>query len=219
MSEPTPTITTFVLGGYQTNCFVVTVPGAASSRACWVVDCGYEPEELIAYLESNQLEPEALLLTHAHADHIAGVDQLLGEIGKIPIYLHPKEHRWCHEPMLNLSGIFGIPVTCTAPDHELTDGQTLTLDGTTWRVHHTPGHSPGGVCFVHEATSQAIVGDTLFAGSIGRIDFPTSSPDDMRHSIDRIMQWPDEMKIHPGHGPCTTIRRERRMNPFVIEGF
>ncbi len=219
MNEPQPTITAFVLGGYQTNCFVVTVPESDRPEACWVVDCGYEPEALIGHLKTHRLEPEALLLTHAHADHIAGVDQLLDEIGEMPIHLHAAEHRWCSEPMLNLSGIFGIPVTCTPATDELQEGQTLSLAGTTWRAHHTPGHSPGSVCFVHDASGQAIVGDTLFAGSIGRIDFPTSSPDDMRASIRRIMEWPDEMKILPGHGPVTTIQRERRMNPFVIEGF
>ena len=84
---------------------------------------------------------------------------------------------------------------------------------------HTPGHSPGGACFIHDESKQAIVGDTLFAGSIGRFDFPTSNPEDLRASIKRIMMLPDDMTIYPGHGPQTTIGKERRSNPFVIQGF
>jgi len=85
---------------------------------------------------------------------------------------------------------------------------------------HAPGHSPGCVLFIHDESNQAIVGDTLFAGSIGRIDFPTSSPADMRRTIsETMMALPDDMTIHPGHGPATTIGRERQSNPFVVGGF
>ena len=102
----------------------------------------------------------------------------------------------------------------------LTDGETLSLNGTVWRVVHAPGHSPGGVLFVHDASNQAIVGDTLFMGGIGRHDFPTSNAQDLRRTISEVlMSMPDEMVIHPGHGPSTTIGKERRTNPFVVQGF
>jgi glyoxylase-like metal-dependent hydrolase (beta-lactamase superfamily II) len=110
-------------------------------------------------------------------------------------------------------------VTAREPDHWLRDGDELTIRGATFRVIHTPGHSPGGVLFVHDDSKQAIVGDTLFAGSIGRIDFPTSDPEKMRHSLfDIIMNLPDDMTIYPGHMGVTTIGEERRSNPFILGG-
>ena len=114
-----------------------------------------------------------------------------------------------------------LPIlTAAAPNGFLTPGTTVTLGHSTWDILHTPGHSPGSICFVHEASNQAIVGDTLFAGSIGRYDFPTSNVEDLRHSItDVLMHLPDAMTIYPGHGPSTTIGEERTTNPFVINGF
>ena len=208
-------ITPFVLGDYETNCFVVTC-----GDDCWVIDCGYSPEALIEYLTSQNLKPSAILLTHCHADHIAGLDLLRSTIGEVPVHCHPNEAEWNMNPMLNLSGLAGMPVTASPPNENLEDGQVLQLGDSTWRVVHTPGHSPGSVCFINDKTNQAIVGDTLFAGSIGRHDFPTSNLVDLRHSIsETLMSLPDEMHIYPGHGSSTTIGEERRTNPFVLHGF
>ncbi len=213
----TPDIKTFVLGDFQTNCFVVS--DTASSKG-WIVDCGYEPDPMLDWIEQQGIEPVAMLLTHAHSDHIAGVDRALGRLGAMPIYIHEAEQGFCSDPMLNLSAMMGMPVSVTEPDRLLRDGETLDLGGETWRVVHTPGHSPGGVLFVHDPSNQAIVGDTLFAGSIGRIDFPSSDPEAFRRTIlEVVMGLPDEMTIHPGHGPATTIGHERATNPFVLNGF
>lgn len=219
---PCPQITTFCLGAYQTNCFVVAVPDGNpdDARRCWIVDCGYEPESMLDWIEGQQLQPEALLLTHCHSDHIAGIDQARARFGPLPIHVHEAEAGWCADPARNLSAFLDAPVAVAEPDHHLRDGEVLSLAGTTWRVVHTPGHSPGGVCFVHDESGQAIVGDTLFAGGIGRFDFPTSDVDALRHSIHEvILALPDGMKIFPGHGPATEIGRERRTNPFVLGGF
>jgi len=208
-------ITPFVLGDYQTNCHIVT-----EKDDCWVVDCGYSPEPMIAYLQDQSLQPSAILLTHCHADHIAGLDQLRSAIGETPVLCHETEASWNMNPMLNLSGLAGIPVTAKDPDGCLAVGKPLHLGQSTWEIVHTPGHSPGSVCFIHWESLQAIVGDTLFAGSIGRHDFPTSDVDDLRHSIKHVlMAMPDEMTIYPGHGPSTTIGHERLTNPFVVQGF
>jgi len=216
MNDQMPHIHPFVLGDYQTNCFVVTTPG---SRNCWIVDCGFQPSEMLDFVESEGLQPEAILLTHAHSDHIAGIDEAIKRFGNKPIFLHESEAEWCANPMLNLSGMVGTPVSVSPPTDLLKGGETLDLNGNEWRVIHTPGHSPGGVCYVHEPSQQAIVGDAIFAGSIGRIDFPTSSPNDMRHTIfEVLMKLPDDMVIYPGHGPKSTIGRERRSNPFVLGG-
>ncbi|NNM27357.1 MAG: MBL fold metallo-hydrolase [Phycisphaerales bacterium] len=213
----TPHIRTFVLGDYQTNCFVVTATvDAGRGDPCWIVDCGFEPTPMLDAIADAGLAPTALLLTHAHPDHIAGVDAARARFGELPVWLHEAERGWLADPMLNLSALLGVPVTCAEPDHWLTGGETLTLGETTWEVMHTPGHSPGGVVFLHRASAQAIVGDTLFAGSIGRIDFPSSNPDAMRRSLHEVlMSWPDDVTVHPGHGPATTIGRERATNPFL----
>lgn len=171
---------------------------------------------MLDWIEQQSLRPIALLLTHAHSDHMAGIDAAIDKFGAMPIYGHEAEKNWCSDPMLNLSGHIGRPVTSTPPNKLLQGGKTLELHGTAWRVLHTPGHSPGGVCFIHDESSQAIVGDTLFAGSMGRVDFPTSDPAEMQNSLQNVlMALPDDMTVHPGHGPSTTIGHERQTNPFL----
>ncbi|MHC4992678.1 MAG: MBL fold metallo-hydrolase [Planctomycetota bacterium] len=188
-----PVINSFVLGDYQTNCFVVR-PQPEATR-CWIVDCGFEPAAMLDWIVERSLTPVALLLTHCHSDHIAGVDEAIARFGAMPMYVHEAEAGFCSDPMLNLSAL-------------------------TWRVLHSPGHSPGGVLFVHDASHQAIVGDTIFAGSIGRHDFPTSNVGDLRCSVaEVVMSLPDETTLFPGHGPSTTVGRERATNPFVLYGF
>jgi len=220
-TEPRPSIDVQVLGDYQTNGYVVHVPDdPAAGSACWIVDCGQRPAAMIDDIRGRGLEPAAILLTHAHLDHIAGIDEVLSAFGRLPVFLHEAERDWCGDPMLNLSGLAGQPVSVSGPTDLLTGGETLELGSTRWRVVHAPGHSPGSVLFVHDDSGQAIVGDTLFAGSIGRFDFPTSNPDDLRRTIAEILRGlPDETRVLPGHGPETTVGRERTTNPFVLHGF
>ena len=209
------TISTFALGDYQTNCHIVTC-----DDDCWVVDCGYEPEKLIGHIQDEGLKPSAILLTHCHSDHIAGLDQLQTAIGHVPIFCHASESDWNQNPTLNLSAFAGQPITAAPPQGFLSPEQDLILGSSHWRILHAPGHSPGSICFIHDESNQAIVGDTLFAGSIGRHDFPTSNVEDLRHSIAEVlMGLPDSMKFYPGHGSTSTIGVERRTNPFVVQGF
>ncbi len=211
MSTPL-SITTFTLGPFQTNCYVVS----ASGPACWVIDASFSPGPLIDHVRREKLTPEALILTHAHVDHIAGVAEVRRAFPTVPILIHDAEREWLSDPMLNLSAVMGQSVTAPGPDRTIAAGETLTLDGTTWRVLHTPGHSPGGVTLWCEAEGVAIVGDSLFAGSIGRTDFPGSDHDTLLASIrSQLYTLPPATKVYPGHGPPTTIGREAKSNPFV----
>lgn len=225
-----PEVECVTLGPFETNCYVVSIPGDAA-RACWIVDASFEPEELIALIRGKGLRPVALVLTHAHVDHIAGIGEVRAAFPGLPILLHEAEREWLGDPVLNLSAMMAMDVTAPGPDRLLADGDRLELAGTTWDVLHTPGHSPGGITLHHagwhgspsregshgsENRATALVGDTLFNGSIGRFDFPGSDEETLVRSIrDRLYALPDQTRVFPGHGPPTTIGREKRSNPFV----
>jgi len=205
----------FELGPFATNGYVLR-DEAAGDRSCWVVDCPYEPAEMIEWMRGAGLTPSKMLLTHAHCDHIGGLHEFRRVFGRVPVLLHPAEHAWLDDPMLNLSAMLGEPVSVGTPDGELVSGTELRLGGHTFEVRHTPGHSPGGVALVCAGEGLAMVGDTLFAGSVGRSDFPGSDGLTLLRSIrEHILTLRDDMTIYPGHGPATTVARERASNPFL----
>ncbi len=215
-SAPIPQVRCFTLGPYQTNCYVIWVPG---DPACWIIDASFGPAPIIRFVRESGLVPAALILTHAHVDHIAGVREVVSAFPPapgLPVWIHEAEGAWLNDPMLNLSAIGGVPTTAPGPDRLLRQSETLALAGSTWRVLHTPGHSPGGICLVHDESKTAIVGDALFAGSIGRTDFPGGSHDVLIASIRAsLYTLPGDTKVYPGHGPATTIEREKRSNPYT----
>ncbi|MFO0828853.1 MAG: MBL fold metallo-hydrolase [Phycisphaerales bacterium] len=217
--EPRPSIVTFALGSWQTNCHVVHVPDGPAPKDCWIVDCGERPQPLFAHIEREGLRPVGIALTHCHVDHIMGIDQAIARFGTLPIVCHELEREFNAEPMLNLSAFAGgAPVSVSPPTAFVGHGDAIEFCGSRWRVLHVPGHSPGSVAYVHDASRQALVGDTLFAGGIGRFDFPTSDVDALRRSVFQVLlALPDDMEIRPGHGPKSTIGRERRTNPFVLQ--
>ncbi|MEE2894372.1 MAG: MBL fold metallo-hydrolase [Planctomycetota bacterium] len=207
-----PILAMIPLGDYQTNAFVVA--DDVEAGRCWIIDCGDRPEPLVEAIERSGRTPAGIVLTHCHHDHIAGIDRVLGRFGPMPIRCHHLESAWNQEPMLNLSALLGMPSTATPPDECFEEGDECLL-GAGWRILHLPGHSPGSSAFLHEGSRTLVAGDTLFAGSMGRVDFPTSDPEAMRTSLRRLLELPDDVRVLPGHGPGTTIGQERASNPFL----
>lgn len=213
-SSPAPRVETFALGPWETNCYVISLDG---SPDCWIIDVGFDPAPMIEAIQRTRLRPIRIILTHAHLDHIAGAREVIAAFGQIPIAIHQAEADWLGDPTLNLSAFLEMNVTAPPASELLHDGDTLELGASRWRILHTPGHSPGGITLVNDESRTAIVGDTLFAGSIGRHDFPTSDGRQLLRSIStRLMTLPDDTRVLPGHGPATTIGHERRSNPFLV---
>ncbi|MCC5829916.1 MAG: MBL fold metallo-hydrolase [Phycisphaeraceae bacterium] len=207
-------IQTFTLGDFQTNCYLLQ----PEDGGCWFVDAGQAPEPMIRAAEAAGKEPAGVLLTHAHADHIAGLDAITGRWPGIAIHIHPEEAAFLTDPWLNLSAMMGHNLIAPEATGHLQDGMELRIGSTTWSVLHTPGHSPGGITLYCAQLATAIVGDTLFAQSIGRYDFPTSDGPTLMASIrQRLLTLPDETRVLPGHGPATTIGDEKRLNPFLSD--
>ena len=204
-------VETFTLGDFMTNCFFVRNGGVG-----WLVDVGFQPEAMLAAAERSGVTIEKIVLTHGHADHIAGLDLARSRFPRAEVLIPRNEADFLTDASLNLSAAFGMPITTAEADALLEHGQALDLGGVAFEVRHTPGHSPGGVSLVAHDHGRALVGDALFAGSIGRIDFPTSDGEALMRAIrDQLMTLPDDTVIHPGHGPESTIGRERQTNPFL----
>ena len=204
-------IQTFALGQWQTNCYVVSV-----GKACWIIDAGFDPEQMLDAIDEQGLNVEQVVLTHAHLDHIAGLHAVRHRYPDVPILIHADEEDFLTDTRLNLSA--GIMDAVVAPEATglLHHGETLELAGIPFEIRHTPGHSPGGITLVQNDNKVAIVGDTLFAGSIGRFDFPTSDGPRLMQSIaEQLMTLPDDTHVLPGHGPATTIGQERVTNPYL----
>ena len=195
-------IDTLPLGDYQTNCYIVR---REDSRKALILDPGYEPEIILSFLEENHLTPEAIALTHGHFDHVGGVEKLMEAFPGLPVYLHEADTR--------LDGELSHGLRWTDTYGE---GDTLPLDSVRFQVLHTPGHTPGSVCL--RAGDVLLTGDTLFAGSCGRTDFPGGSWAQMMASLGRLVKLEGNLQVLPGHGEPTTLEAERASNPYVREG-
>lgn len=210
-------IETIVLGDFQTNCFCVRAD--KKTKKCLIIDPGMEAFPLLQYLETHKLTPEVLFLTHGHVDHIAGVELLRQRWPKVKVMVHTADAEMLTDPMKNLSMQAGTMVQMRPADVLLDREKSLELVGMKFELLHTPGHTPGGVSLYSASESLVFTGDALFYGSIGRTDFEGGSYRDLVMGIKtRLLSLPDETVVYPGHGPSTTIGREKKHNSFLQPG-
>jgi hydroxyacylglutathione hydrolase len=203
-------ISRVTVGPFEENCYLVVDDAA---RRAVLIDPGDEPDRIARMVRDSGAELEAIWLTHAHIDHIGALAAVKRE-WDVPVYMHPAD-----APLFAAGGrqaaYYGLDFEQPdPPDRPLADGGRVRVGELEFEVLHTPGHAPGLVVF--HGNGVVLAGDLLFAGSIGRTDLPLSNPADMEASLARVMrELAGDLVVHPGHGPSTTIGRERATNPFV----
>ncbi len=197
-------------GPLQVNCYIL---GCEVTRKAVVVDPGGDADQVLALLNRLSLKLQMVINTHGHFDHVGGNRQLLDATG-VELLLHESDKALLGMAEQHATA-YGLQTEISpAPHRLLSGGETIAVGELEMKVLHTPGHTPGGIC-LHVA-DQVIVGDTLFAGSIGRTDLPGGNHQQLISSIrEQLLPLPDETVAHPGHGPATTIGRERVHNPFL----
>jgi hydroxyacylglutathione hydrolase len=202
-------VQTLTVGAFQENCYLVV--DSRSGKAV-IVDPGGEGERLVEAVDKSGATLEAVWITHAHVDHVGAIASIK-QRWNVPVYLHPLDRR-LYEAAGRQAQVYGVQFEePPPPDREFSDGQQLKVGDVALSVMHTPGHSPGHV--VIHGDGIALVGDCLFAGSIGRTDLPFSDPPQLAASLEKISALPPETVVYPGHGMDTTIGEERRSNPFL----
>lgn len=192
---------------FGTNCWLLATDG---SEDAVVVDAGFDPDGIRSVLERAGKRPVAVLLTHAHVDHASAAGSFAGD--DVPVFVHPDD-AIAFEDVDRWDPGFDNPLEPVKDLRPVGDGDVLSFAGLSIVVHHTPGHTPGHCSFAIDATLAG--GDLVFAGSIGRSDFPNSSPEDMRRSLAWFLTLDDAIEVLPGHGTRTTVGRERASNPFL----
>ena len=194
-----------------TNCYLVI---NEETKDTVMVDPGAYPTKLKNAVKEQGLKLKAILLTHAHFDHIMGIEDFLKAFD-VPVYVGREEQPLLADDRLNASSMYGYHCAYTGAK-ALEDGQIVECAGTEIHVIHTPGHTVGGCCYYLPEEEALFCGDTLFCGSIGRTDLPTGSSRDLAHSIrEKLMILPDETKLYPGHMDESTIGYEKEINPFI----
>ncbi len=206
-------IDTFILGAYETNCYILCE--GETAKDCLIIDVGLEPGRLIDFLRQKKLNPVAIILTHGHIDHIAGVAVLRTEFPKMKVYIQKLDAGMLTEAQSNLSAMTGAAFSTEPADLVVEDKGVIEEAGIELEVLHTPGHTPGGICLYSKDEGIVFTNDALFADSIGRTDFPDGNMGQLVNGIrEKLFTLPDNTVVYPGHGPTTTIAREKAYNPF-----
>jgi hydroxyacylglutathione hydrolase len=203
-------IVSLTVGVFASNCHLLsTRPGEVL-----VVDPGAEPERIAAELDERGWRPVAYLLTHGHMDHVHGLAALARQY-PAPIGLHPRDATWAFTAANSMPPYYDQPEAPATLERSWAEGQRWSDGGLDYVVLETPGHSPGGVCFYFEAEQLLVAGDTLFQGSVGRTDLPGGDGRVLAASLTRLCGLPEATKVLCGHGPNTTIGREKKSNPYL----
>jgi len=200
------------VGPFQTNCIWIE----GHSPQTLIVDPGAESDRLLARLRKEKKIPAAYLLTHGHMDHLHALADL-ADAFPAPILIHPLDLAWAFEPENESLPFYGPPRRPSAPFIPIENDQLFELAGLTFRILHTPGHTPGGVCYYFEKEGLLLTGDTLFRDSVGRTDLEGADPHQLAASLRRLATLPPETRVLSGHGEETTLGRELRYNPFLRE--
>lgn len=203
-----------ILGSYQTNCYVLRQ--SPTTKDCLLIDTGLEADGLIDFLDNHRLKPRAIILTHGHADHITGIPVLRKKNPEIKVYIHKLDAEMLTDPRHNLSELAGIEFRTKPADLLIAEGDVIEQADIKLEVFHTPGHTPGGICLYSREQKVVFVGDTLFADSVGRTDFPGGNMTQLIQSIkQKLLTLPEDTAVYPGHGPITTIGREKTSNQYL----
>lgn len=208
-------IDTVVLSDFEANCYCVRK--SAKQKECLLIDPGLNPEPLIRFLRANDYHPVAIVLTHGHVDHMGGVESIREYWPQVEVAIHQDDAEMLTNPALNLSIMAGT-MAQARPAEVLLDFASpyYTAAGLRFQVLHTPGHTPGGICLYSAKDEVLFAGDTLFAGSVGRSDFPNGSHETLIEMIKtKLLTLPEQTSVYPGHGPVTTLQQEKQHNPFL----
>ncbi|MDH3497083.1 MAG: MBL fold metallo-hydrolase [Gemmatimonadota bacterium] len=210
-----PEVLCLTNGAFAENCYVVADRAAGDAV---LVDPGEEADLFLARLRTERLTLRAVWLTHAHLDHVAGVAAIKEATG-VPIWLHADDRPLYDAAPQQARVLLGLDLPALPPpDRAIVPGEPLRVGAVEFEVRHVPGHSPGSVALVGDGV--ALVGDAVFAGSVGRTDLPGGDSETLLTSIrDQLLTLPDETVLYPGHGPETTVGRERRTNPFLTGAY
>jgi glyoxylase-like metal-dependent hydrolase (beta-lactamase superfamily II) len=207
----------FILGNLVTNCYLIA---DEHTKNAVLFDAPADGRKIIDYLNKNELKLKLILLTHAHFDHIYGLDDLVKSAkddGKdIPVYIHSCDAAAMYDSEKNLSApLFRTPYRYTGSLKAVFDGHTITVGSMNFLVIHTPGHTEGSACYICHADNVVFSGDVLFDGSIGRTDFPGGDMGKMKESLKKLMAVNKWYTVYPGHGGTTTIEQEMNFNPYI----